>query len=83
MSAPLDGLQPWDGIWRVKRPADYTPGLYRVHQIEARDLLKTADGLSEWEAQFLQTVAYQTNDLKPLQSHWLRRVVREHERAAA
>lgn len=79
----LDGLQPWDGVWRVERPADYQPGLYRVHQIEARDLLKTARGLNEWEARFLQTVAYQARDLSPLQSHWLRRVVRDHERRAA
>ncbi|MBY6015120.1 hypothetical protein KUV75_09440 [Qipengyuania gaetbuli] len=69
----------WDGrTWFVKRPADYTPGLYALHQIDARELLKAGSRLDEWEASFLQTIAFQWRDLSAAQSHWLARIARTH-----
>lgn len=73
-------LKPWDGrTWFVRRPASYTPGLYLIHQIEARDLLKRSGRkLNEWEASFLQTVAYQCSRLTDAQEYWLRKIGEAH-----
>ena len=77
-------LQPWDGrTWFVSRPSDYTPGLYAFHQLEARELLKKGRGLNEWEASFLQAVAYQWRDLSPAQDHWLRKIGCTHRSKVA
>ena len=67
----------WDRQWRVERPADYTPGLFHPHQIDAFHLLRSGCPLTEWEAQFLQIVAYQVGDMASLQRFWLRRIERE------
>lgn len=82
MSAP-PAIAPWDGCYRVKKPDGYTPGLYRPHQIDALDLLRTARGLTEWDATLLQVVAYQERDLSGLQRFWLTRLVREHGEAVS
>lgn len=75
--ATFDAMDRWDGRWTVPKPADYTPGLYRVHQIEARNLLKQRNSLTKWEATFLQAVAYQFGTLSPGQRYWLARLERE------
>lgn len=67
----------WDRVWRVPKPAEYIPGLFRPHQIDAFGLLRSRCPLTEWEAQFLQIVAYQVGDPSSLQRFWLRRIERE------
>lgn len=64
----------WDRQFRVQRPADYTPGLFRPHQIDAFYMLRSGCLLTEWEAQLLQILAYQVGDLSTLQRFWLRRI---------
>lgn len=71
------GAEPWDGVWRVERPADYLPGLYRMHQLVAHDLLTQAKGLSEWQAALLQVIRYQSKPLTPTQRHYLDRFEKE------
>ena len=73
----------WDGVYRTAKPADYVAGLYMVHQLDADHLLKTARGLTHWEAEFLQTVRYQGRPLSDLQRFWLDRLEREYSRRAA
>ena len=72
-----DPNAPWDRQWRVAKPDDYVPGLYRLHQIGAFDVLRKGYGLTEWEAEFLQLVAYQSGPLSTLQRYWLERIERE------
>ena len=75
---------PWDGRWSIQSPADDKPGLYRVHQLDARDLLRHGAGrLTNAEASFLQVVAYQWRNLSGLQAHWLRKLERQHGSLAA
>ena len=81
--SPPDANAPWDRQWRVPKPGDYTPGLYRMHQVVAFDLLRSCAGLTEWEATFLQTIAYQGADLSEMQRFWLARIELEHGRLAA
>ncbi len=66
-------MKPWDGVWRVERPASFTPGLYRLHQATAFHLLRHY-GLNEWAANFLQVIAYKSSDLTLSQRYWLRRL---------
>lgn len=80
---PPDANGPWDGCWRIPKPDDYTPGLYRWHQVVAFDLLRSGAALTHWEAELLQVIAYQARDLSVLQRFWLARIEREHERLAA
>ena len=82
MSAP-PAIAAWDGQWRVPKPEGFKHGLYRPHQVDALNLLRTARGLTEWDATLLQVVAYQSRDLSGLQRFWLARIEREHERLAA
>lgn len=77
MTAP-DPLARWDGQWTVAKPADYVPGLYCMHQIEARWILRYARALTEADARLLQTVALQSTPLSRLQKHWLERLERDH-----
>jgi hypothetical protein len=71
---------PWDGRRTIAKPADYIPGLYRIHQLIAFDLLRSRARLSNWEAALLQTVAYQSGSLSELQSFWFNKVERDHTR---
>ncbi|MXO63434.1 hypothetical protein [Qipengyuania oceanensis] len=78
-------LKPWDGsTWFVEQPADFVRGLYRLHQIEAHDLLMSGRGLSNWAAGFLQQLYYQSKPPTQTQWFWLRKLDQEHgERVAA
>ena len=74
----------WNGGWSIDPPADHVRGLYRMHQITARELLFQGVGrLTEAEARFLQVVAFQWRPLSNLQRHWLSRLDRQHGRIAA
>ena len=50
MNSPA--LRPWDGVWRVPRPASYIPGLYRLDQI-TQAIFYTSDPLSELQRHYL------------------------------
>jgi hypothetical protein len=75
--------QPWDGIWRVRKPATFIAGLYRLHQVTAFQLLQSGAPLTNWEAALLQTIVYEAGDLAGLQRHWLWSVSEQHEEMAA
>ena len=72
-----NALKPWDGVWRVERPADFVPRLYRFHQVRAHDLLKRNPGLTEWDAHLLQVLYFKRQTLSPGQTYWLDRIERE------
>jgi hypothetical protein len=76
----VEPLAPWDGRCTVAKPADYIPGLYRIHQLIAFDLLRSSARLTNWEAALLQTVAYRSGSLSELQSFWFNKVERDHTR---
>jgi hypothetical protein len=82
VSAP-DPLALWDGRWTVAKPADYVAGLYRMHQVAARWLLKNAERLTEADARLLQAVAYQAAPLSNLQRYWLERIESEQAQRKA
>jgi hypothetical protein len=48
-----------------------------VHQVDAFHLLRSGCPLTEWKADVLQRIAYQSSDLSSLQTHWLRRIERD------
>lgn len=70
-------MEPWNGQLFVRRPPDYQPGLFRMHQIIASDLLRQRDGLTNWAARLLQTIRYQFQELSPAQTYWLNRLERD------
>ena len=72
-------LRPWDGVWRVQRPENYTPGLYTMSQYSAHRLLKSRHRWTEAQARILQAIAYNTGSLSMLQRHYLERFEREAE----
>lgn len=76
MTSP-DPNSPWDRQWRVRKPDDYTPGLYRAHQLTAHHMLRSGCPLTKWEAHVCQIMAYQSRGLSSLQSYWLNRIERE------
>lgn len=82
-SGASDPLARWDGRWTVPKPADYVPGLYKMHQLRARWVLSAGAALTVADARLLQTVAYQAAAPSNLQRFWLERLEREHLRMAA
>jgi hypothetical protein len=68
---------PWNRMWTLRKPDEYTPGPHRVHQVDAFHLLRSGCPLTEWKADVLQRIAYQSSDLSSLQTHWLRRIERD------
>lgn len=77
MRSPKINRKPWNGVWTVKASPDYIPGLYRMHQVIAHGFLKSGTPLTEWECNFLQTLALQPAELLDIQSHWLNRIERD------
>lgn len=75
--ASLLARRPWNRKWQVETPADYVPGLYRLHQIVAHGFLQSGTPLTEWESMFLQTIARHPRDLSETQTYWLNRLERE------
>lgn len=59
--------RPWDGCWRVRKPAGFS-GLLSVHQFTALQILRSGVDLSEAEARLLQAIHYQAGPLGPAQS---------------
>ena len=72
-------LSQWDGRTQyVARPADFVEGVFRLHQIEARDLLRLGSRLNEWEASILQALYYQGAEPSEAQAYWLSRIAEVH-----
>lgn len=68
---------------RRQPPADYVRGLYRLHQITAHQLLRSGHPWTEWEAAFLQGLAWQVAAPSPSQRDKLRELEAVAERRAA
>lgn len=78
MTALEHANRPWDGrTWFVDRPADYVSGLYRLDQLQARDILKSAQGLTNWEAELCQRTLYRDQPSSPVVRFWLDKIERE------
>jgi hypothetical protein len=77
MNALDQAMLPWDGVRRMKKPAGYVPGLYRLHQLDAEYLLRSGATWFTWAANILQAIAYQDGPLSPAQEHYLRQFTNE------
>ncbi len=82
--SPAEGLQPWDGFWRLPSTAELDGGFYALHQFTAKQLLQARAPQSQWEGDFLQVVLLQSAPPTSGQSYWLDRLsARFGERLAA
>ncbi|WP_394728185.1 hypothetical protein [Altererythrobacter sp. GH1-8] len=77
-------LQPWDGkTWFVEKPAGFVPGLFRSSQVQARDILRHASGLTNWEAEVCQRAYYDPKPSGPGVRFWLDKIERKVCRAVS
>lgn len=68
-------FKPWDGrTWFVERPDSFTPGLYTFTQLQARDILRRARDLTQWEAEVCQRAYYSHKLPSPGVQYWLDRI---------
>ena len=68
-------LKPWDGsTWFVERPASFVPSLFTFSQLQARDILRRARGLTQWEAEVCQRAYYSHKLPRPGVQHWLDKI---------
>ncbi|WP_147391838.1 hypothetical protein [Pelagerythrobacter aerophilus] len=83
-SQPVEGLQPWNGLWRLPCTRELRDGFYSIDQFTAKQLLQARAPESQWEGDFLQTILLQAAPLTPGQRYWLDRLAeRFGERLAA
>jgi hypothetical protein len=64
-------------------PSDYTPGIYRVHQVRAHALLQSGHAWTPWEAEFLHSMTYKSGSVSRGQLDKLFELERDAERRAA
>lgn len=71
-------LKLWDGrSWFVEKPEDFVSGLFNFDQLQARDILRDAHGLTNWEAEVCQRAYYRDKPASPRVRHWLDTIERD------